>query len=365
MLVGAGRRRVWAADKREVGSSTLPRPIPRTACPAGHCLAGLPLAINPTAWHLEPHASARDVHTIPSTSFRNRGLLRSASKVGRSGAIRARGRTDPEQRLELVQRLLRLADQDVDPHELQLDVGAEVAIPADRHQLHAPPPFPHRVRLPPQIRQGQSEQHVALPVVGRGPTLLLEREPRRVGIERRPGAIAAVRDTAGSARCPSSPGRRRTRSAATRAPAAAARRPAPSRDPGRPRGSGTASRDRSVAPPRGSPPGRCRDRPARERPAPSARRIAGAVGASATARSAAESAAAGTARDVCTVASRRAVLAERGIQQRGAREPRGRLVPAAQIRLGHRERTEQVDVVGREPESLLVLRQRRARCRSD
>ena len=56
----------------------------------------------------------------------------------------------------------------------------------------------------------------------------------------------------------------------------------------------------------------------------------------------------------CTVASRRAVLAERG-SSAAARARRERAVPAAQARSVHRGRAQQVDVVGRELEAVLVL----------
>ena len=55
------------------------------------------------------------------------------------------------------------------------------------------------------------------------------------------------------------------------------------------------------------------------------------------------------------MANRRAVFAERGIQQRRAGEPRRHAVPAAQARLGAHRCAEQVHVVGREPETALVL----------
>src|SRR5438876_7862518 len=44
---------------------------------------------------------------------------------------------DPEQRLQLVEGLLRLTYQEVDAHQLVLIVGAVVGILADRHQREA------------------------------------------------------------------------------------------------------------------------------------------------------------------------------------------------------------------------------------
>ena len=157
----------------------------------------------------------------------------------------------PEQRLELVERQVRLAGEQVDPRELQLIVGPEVGVAADRHQRHAALPLPNRVRLPPQIRQREPEQRMALPVVWRRPALRLEREPGGVGVRPPSDGDRRGAGTARPGQGPSSPGRRRTRSAARRAPAAAARRRAPSTCPGSWRRTDRASRDRSRGPPRG------------------------------------------------------------------------------------------------------------------
>ena len=84
--------------------------------------------------------------------------------------------------------------------------------------------------------------------------------------------------------------------------------------------------------------------------------IAGLVGASAIARSAAESAAAYCRRKMFTAASRRATVVERG-SSRGARASRAG-APSQRPRLvsAIAERAEQVHVVGREAEPALVLR---------
>src|SRR5690242_1932105 len=87
----------------------------------------------------------------------------------------------PEQRLELIERELRLADQDVGPGQLELDVSAVVSVAADRHQLDASLSFPQRLGLAAQVPQGDAEDGMALPVVRVRPDLLLERETRRVG----------------------------------------------------------------------------------------------------------------------------------------------------------------------------------------
>jgi hypothetical protein len=82
---------------------------------------------------------------------------------------------DPEQRLELVQGQRRLTGQQIDPDQLELHVRAQEGIAVDREQLDPAPPLANRLRLPSQVGQRQPEQHVALPVVGGGVALRLQR----------------------------------------------------------------------------------------------------------------------------------------------------------------------------------------------
>src|SRR6478609_9695575 len=79
----------------------------------------------------------------------------------------------------------------MDPHELQLDVGAEVAVAADRHQRDAAAAFSYRVGLAPQIGEREPEQRVALAVLRRGSALLLVGQPRGVGEDGRTRPVAA------------------------------------------------------------------------------------------------------------------------------------------------------------------------------
>jgi hypothetical protein len=72
-----------------------------------------------------------------------------------------------------------------------LHVGADGGVPADRQQLYRAAPFPHRFRLPPQVRQRHAEQRVTLRVIGGGPTLLGKREPGGVGPHECVGPVAA------------------------------------------------------------------------------------------------------------------------------------------------------------------------------
>ena len=83
------------------------------------------------------------LHGVPATSRWKRGLVRSGSNAG--SILSHAGREvvrDLEQRLELVQRLVRLAHQDVDPRELVLVVRAPVGVLRDRRP--AQPDLPSR-----------------------------------------------------------------------------------------------------------------------------------------------------------------------------------------------------------------------------
>ena len=63
-------------------------------------------------------------HPLPATSFWNLGFWRSGSKLGSILSQAGERSTGFSERLELVERLLRLAHQDVDSRELVLNVGA-------------------------------------------------------------------------------------------------------------------------------------------------------------------------------------------------------------------------------------------------
>src|SRR5690242_10346097 len=65
-----------------------------------------------------------------------------------------------EQRLELVERFLRLPHEQVDPHQLMLHVRAGEGILADGQELGAALPLADRVCLAAQYCQSESEQRV-------------------------------------------------------------------------------------------------------------------------------------------------------------------------------------------------------------
>ena len=195
---------------------------------------------------------------------------------------------------------------------------------------------------------------MTLRVLGRGPDLLLERDPRRVGVDGGPAPVTPKMIESGPGRCPSCPGRRRTRSAAGRAPPAAGRRRAPSTDPDRWPGSSGGSPGRSAPRPPESTAralsrwpwasstitfcstssiGRARARGPDPRPNPPSGTAAGSERYRPVGRG----------------------VAAAGVQQRGAGEPGGGAVPPAEIGLDVRQRRQQAGVVGGEPDALLVL----------
>ncbi len=63
----------------------------------------------------------------------------------------------------------------MDPCQLKLHVGAEISVPADRHEHRAAGAFAHGVGLPPEKRERQAEEHPPLSILGGGTHLLLER----------------------------------------------------------------------------------------------------------------------------------------------------------------------------------------------
>src|SRR5206468_6634343 len=65
---------------------------------------------------------------------------------------------DPEQRLELVQRLLLLPDHDVDPSELELIVGPAIRVLRERGLSESPLSLPHRFVLLPLIGKRDAQE---------------------------------------------------------------------------------------------------------------------------------------------------------------------------------------------------------------
>ena len=84
---------------------------------------------------------------------------------------------DLQQRLELVDRLLRLADEHVDPRELVLHVGAVPGILRDWSERDAALDLPDRLLFPAEVRQREAESGVELSILGRSAKLLLEGFP--------------------------------------------------------------------------------------------------------------------------------------------------------------------------------------------
>src|SRR5882762_12015967 len=62
-----------------------------------------------------------------------------------------------EQRLEAIERLLRLVREDIDPHELVLKVRTEVRIARDRPQRDRALTFPFRLDVAAKIGERQGE----------------------------------------------------------------------------------------------------------------------------------------------------------------------------------------------------------------
>src|SRR4029079_17332746 len=83
----------------------------------------------------------------------------------------------------LVQCLLGLTDEEVDPNELMLDVGAVICIAADGPQRDAALAFLDRLALPPHIGQDQAPEDMPLAVSGSSSKLLLQRAPGGVGVQ--------------------------------------------------------------------------------------------------------------------------------------------------------------------------------------
>ena len=115
-----------------------------------------------------------------------------------------------EQRLELIERLLRLAHEQVDPDQLQLDVRAAEGVLRDRIQLHALEPLADGLVLPAEIGEHDTPERVELRVVRRRPQLLLEVDARRVGVRAGASLVPAERVDLGQHDRPRRPDCRRT-----------------------------------------------------------------------------------------------------------------------------------------------------------
>ena len=75
-----------------------------------------------------------------------------------------------------------LADEDVDPRELVLEIGAAVRILRHGQERDAALSLPDRFVLSPQIRQREAEEDVALRILGSRAKLLLEGLSRLLGV---------------------------------------------------------------------------------------------------------------------------------------------------------------------------------------
>jgi hypothetical protein len=97
-----------------------------------------------------------------------------------------------EQRLQLIQGLLGLADQQVDPGELLLDIGSEIRVLS--HRLQRDPTFSltYRLRPSPRIRQREAVQGVRQSAVRRLLDNLFVLRKRGIGIDPRPLRLTAV-----------------------------------------------------------------------------------------------------------------------------------------------------------------------------
>ena len=81
----------------------------------------------------------------------------------------------PEQRLQLIERVLRLADQKVDPDELMLEVGPEIRILGDGEQRYGALPFSDGLVPAAEVGQAETVQLVPLRVSRLGAQLGLDR----------------------------------------------------------------------------------------------------------------------------------------------------------------------------------------------
>src|SRR2546427_3244575 len=98
---------------------------------------------------------------------------------------------DLEQGLELVERLLRLVRDDVNPRQLVLNVGAGGGVSRDRHARDAALTLPDCLSLPAQVGKREAERGVKSLTAGRRAQLLLEGEPRGVGVDPGAGWVAS------------------------------------------------------------------------------------------------------------------------------------------------------------------------------
>ena len=110
---------------------------------------------------------------------------------------------DLEQRLELVDRLLRLTHEEVDAHELVPDVRPVRRLFGERRERYGALALAHRLGFAAQVGQRQPVERVELGVLGRPPELLFKGESGRVGVDPRccrAAATALPTGEAGTAR---------------------------------------------------------------------------------------------------------------------------------------------------------------------
>src|SRR5262249_48363768 len=96
-----------------------------------------------------------------------------------------------EQRLEQIERALRLPCGDVDPDQLKLSVGPSERVPRAGIQLEPPKSLADSFGLTAEIGEYQTLERVKLGTIRRLAQALLEGGARRVGIGARAEAIAA------------------------------------------------------------------------------------------------------------------------------------------------------------------------------
>src|SRR5262249_53083908 len=94
---------------------------------------------------------------------------------------RRQGVGNLQQRLALFQSLLGLAKENVDPHELVLNVRAGISVLRDRQYFDRGLTLSNRVLLSAEMREGKSEENVPLGIPRSRADLLLEGDTRLLG----------------------------------------------------------------------------------------------------------------------------------------------------------------------------------------
>src|SRR5713101_2944958 len=133
---------VWVAMGPPVGG--MQRGDPR-------CRTGPAVSSAKTASPVIPMSAAGEEPLEPRVALERREVGIDAEQAGRQVVRQL------EQRLQLIERLLRLAHEEIDPDELMLHVRAGERILADGQELDAALPLSDRVRLSAQHCQSESE----------------------------------------------------------------------------------------------------------------------------------------------------------------------------------------------------------------